>query len=75
MYVSRDTSRSKLCLRLVAILVCLAAHPGLALGEEYPERPVTIVVGFGVGGSADRMARAMSAQLSQSLGQTGTCDQ
>ena len=37
--------------------------------EDFPTRPVTIVVGFGVGGSADRMARAMSGPLSDTLGQ------
>jgi tripartite-type tricarboxylate transporter receptor subunit TctC len=41
--------------------------PGLA--QEFPDQPVTVVVGFGVGGSADRMARAMSRQLAEELGQ------
>ena len=35
----------------------------------YPEKPVTLVVGFGVGGSADRMTRSMSSFLSDELDQ------
>ena len=36
---------------------------------QYPDRPVTIVVGFGVGGSADRMTRSMSKFIGDELGQ------
>jgi len=35
----------------------------------FPERPVTIVVAFGVGGSADRMTRTMSGFIADALGQ------
>jgi tripartite-type tricarboxylate transporter receptor subunit TctC/ABC-type molybdate transport system substrate-binding protein len=37
--------------------------------DEYPNRPITFVVGFGVGGSADRMTRAMSNFIGDELGQ------
>ena len=37
--------------------------------DEFPTRPVTIVVGFGVGGSADRMTRSMSNFVADELGQ------
>lgn len=37
--------------------------------DGFPDRPVTIVVGFGVGGSADRMTRAMSKFVADELGQ------
>ncbi len=37
--------------------------------DEFPVRPVTIVVGFGVGGSADRMTRSMSNAIGDELGQ------
>ena len=37
--------------------------------EVYPSKPVTLVVAFGVGGSADRMTRAMSNAVSKELGQ------
>ena len=40
-----------------------------ATADDYPERPITIVVGFGVGGSADRMTRAMSSFIGDAIGQ------
>ncbi|MBL4673374.1 MAG: hypothetical protein JKX81_14040, partial [Arenicella sp.] len=36
---------------------------------DYPSQPITFVVGFGIGGSVDRMTRAMTTQLSKALGQ------
>ncbi|MCH8136383.1 MAG: substrate-binding domain-containing protein [Proteobacteria bacterium] len=36
---------------------------------DFPNRPVTIVVGFGIGGSVDRMTRAMSNFIGDELGQ------
>ena len=52
-------------------ILCLLAFilPMTSAYAEYPEKPVTLVVGFGVGGSADRMTRAVSSFLSEELGQ------
>jgi len=36
---------------------------------DFPNRPVTIVVGFGVGGSVDRMTRTVSKFIAEELGQ------
>ena len=33
----------------------------------YPSKPINLVVGFGIGGSADRMTRAMTTSLSKAL--------
>lgn len=58
-------------LRLKLILsVCLLLLSWPTFAEnDYPNQPITLVVGFGVGGSADRMARIMSSYLSETLGQ------
>lgn len=45
------------------------ANPLPSVAADYPERPVTFVVGFGVGGSADRMTRMMSTFIAEALGQ------
>lgn len=37
--------------------------------EKWPAKPITVVVGFGVGGSADRVSRAMASFLPDELGQ------
>ena len=54
---------------LVFILINASILSEGSLSAEYPERPITIVVAFGVGGSADRMTRAMSNAVSKELGQ------
>jgi len=53
--------------RLLVISAVALALPVSA--DNYPQRPVTFVVGFGVGGSADRMTRAMSTYVAEELGQ------
>jgi tripartite-type tricarboxylate transporter receptor subunit TctC len=54
------------------VLLCLAIGsllllPGLAVAE-YPERPITIIVGFDPGASTDIMTRTMSAGAEKQLG-------
>lgn len=38
--------------------------------DNYPNRPITLVVGFGTGGSTDIVARALADVMAQDLGQT-----
>lgn len=50
-----------------ATIIVFLISPMSALAE-YPEKPITLVVGFGIGGSADRMTRSMSSFLADALG-------
>ena len=50
-----------------AMLASLAMTTSVA-ADDYPDRPIDLVVGFGTGGSADRMARAMSTYIAEELG-------
>ncbi len=59
---------NKLSLLVISSLVFLMAA-GTSVQAAYPEKPVTFVVGFGVGGSADRMTRSTSSFLSEKLNQ------
>lgn len=45
-----------------------------ALAQQYPEKPVTVIVPFTPGGSSDITARTVSNKLQESLGQTFIID-
>src|SRR5947208_1154891 len=50
--------------------ILLAGMPaGSAQAEDYPLRPIRVVVGFGPGAVADVILRVMATRMSQSLGQ------
>src|SRR5205809_133428 len=54
------------------IIVALAGMFALAASthaQEWPTRPITMVVPFGAGGAVDSMARIIAPRLSQILGQ------
>ncbi len=55
---------------LAASLASLAVAPALA--DNWPRRPVTIVVPFDVGGTADRLARGFAKYMPKYLGQPMT---
>jgi tripartite-type tricarboxylate transporter receptor subunit TctC len=55
---------------ILATLTLLLIITPMAMAEKpYPSKPVSLVVGYGVGGSSDRMTRAMSSFISEELGQ------
>ncbi|TMU26440.1 tripartite tricarboxylate transporter substrate binding protein [Halomonas sp. ATBC28] len=69
-----NTSSASLSFNIKSILVgATAAIASLsmvlpAVADDFPSRPLNMVVGFGTGGSADRMARMMSGPISEELG-------
>ena len=54
--------------RLAAAVVVLGLA-GAASAQEYPSRPVRLVMGFGPGGLGDIAGRAIGQVMSQSIGQ------
>jgi tripartite-type tricarboxylate transporter receptor subunit TctC len=56
------------CSLLVAIGL-LAVNAGAALAQEYPSRPIKLVVPFAAGGATDTSARLIAQYMQRSLGQ------
>ena len=55
--------------RLLAALTVLAAIVAPAAAQDYPNKPIRIVVGFAAGGGNDIFARLVGAKFSEMIGQ------
>ena len=56
--------------RAVAVLVALGfAAPPVAAQDDYPRRPITLIVPFAAGGPTDVISRIASDHMSRTLGQ------
>ena len=63
--------------RRAALAACLASPAlaqGQAQGQEWPARPIKVLVGFPPGGAADVAARLLCEQLGRTLGATFVID-
>jgi putative tricarboxylic transport membrane protein len=59
----------------MGLVASLAVGVGPAVAQDsWPDQPITIVVPFGAGGSADRMARTLAGPLGEQLGQPVTVE-
>jgi tripartite-type tricarboxylate transporter receptor subunit TctC len=55
--------------RLLVALLALAVSGGGARADQFPSRPITIVVPFAAGGPSDAMARILGDRMKTTLGQ------
>jgi tripartite-type tricarboxylate transporter receptor subunit TctC len=60
----------KVSAAIVVGLLSVAASDGMAAAEEYPTRPITMIVPFPAGGATDTLARFLAEQMRPLLGQT-----
>jgi tripartite-type tricarboxylate transporter receptor subunit TctC len=54
-------------LRMLVLLVCVAALPAAA--QDYPSKPIHIIVGYAAGGGNDIIVRVMAPEMTKGLGQ------
>jgi tripartite-type tricarboxylate transporter receptor subunit TctC len=54
--------------RLFVVLAALITGPALAFAQDWPNRPVTMVVPFPAGGAVDAIGRIMASRMSEILG-------
>jgi tripartite-type tricarboxylate transporter receptor subunit TctC len=54
---------------VLAVLAALLAWSGVARAENYPSRPITVIVPFSAGGPSDAMMRILGERMKTALGQ------
>src|SRR3954468_23216487 len=54
---------------ILAAFVATLAFGGAALADNFPSRPITIVVPFSAGGPSDAMARILAERMKVTLGE------
>lgn len=59
--------------RLIAFALCVALSTG-AFAQQYPVRPIRMLVPFAAGGPGDFLARTVSPRLTEALGQSIVVD-
>jgi tripartite-type tricarboxylate transporter receptor subunit TctC len=54
---------------VIALSLLSSLGNGPALAQNYPTRPITMIVGYGAGGSTDLAARIVASHMEKTLGQ------
>lgn len=70
--IKRDCLRKVLCCGAVAATALLTSP--LAVAQQYPEKPITIIHNYGPGTASDATARMIGEALSQQLGKSVVVD-
>ena len=71
---SRSIGHCAAARSIFAAMCTVVAGSSTVLAQQYPAKPVRIVVGFPAGGAVDILARSLGAQLSQAMAQQFVID-
>jgi len=66
--------RATTCVVKAIVAVAAASSFGAVFAQTYPDRPVSIVVGFAPGGAFDSVMRSLAEEMSKTLGQRVNVD-
>jgi len=58
----------KFALHVVAAFAVAAGVVGIAAAQEFPSRPIKLIIGFGAGGLGDTAGRAIAQHMSTTIG-------
>src|SRR5690348_15344840 len=70
--MARNIERGDVRMRKFAVIAALAAcigWTGTATAQNYPDRPITMVIPFAAGGPTDVLGRTMAQRMGEILGQ------
>jgi tripartite-type tricarboxylate transporter receptor subunit TctC len=65
-----ELSSEKTMIRILLAALCLVSASLSVAAQNYPDRPVRIIVPFAAGGGSDVVGRAIAQKLSEKLGQS-----
>jgi len=63
-----------MCIRLIAALIGVSVFTAPALAQDWPTRPITMVIPFAPGGGIDASGRIQAQHMGEILGQTIVVD-
>ena len=70
MNIAQHFTRSRFAAAFASALLLSLALAGNAIAQDYPTKPITIIVTYPAGGGADLMARLLAPKMSATLMQS-----